>query len=38
VTDPREADIKMSRDLIRAVQLLKIQVLDHVIHDQPFFS
>src|SRR2546425_109595 len=28
---PSEADIKMTRDLIRAGQLLKIEVLDHVI-------
>ncbi len=28
---PSEADIKVTRDLIRAGQLLKIQVLDHVI-------
>lgn len=28
---PSEADIKMTRDLIRAGQLLKIDVLDHVI-------
>jgi DNA repair protein RadC len=28
---PSEADIKMTRDLIRAGQLLKIEVIDHVI-------
>ena len=28
---PSEADVKMTRDLIRAGQLLKIEVLDHVI-------
>ena len=28
---PSEADIKVTRDLIRAGQLLKIDVLDHVI-------
>src|SRR5258708_5143321 len=28
---PSEADVKVTRDLIRAVQLLKIEVLDHVI-------
>ena len=28
---PRDADIKVTRDLIRAGQLLKIEVLDHVI-------
>lgn len=30
-SDPSEADIKVTRDLIRAGQLLKIEVLDHVI-------
>ena len=29
--EPSEADIKITRDLIRAGQLLKIEVLDHVI-------
>ena len=38
--NPSEADIKVTRDLIRAGQLLKIEVLDHVIlgratHDRP---
>ena len=28
---PSEADIKVTRDLIRAGQLLQIQVLDHII-------
>src|SRR5678816_2382428 len=28
---PSEADIKVTRDLIRAGQLIKIEVLDHVI-------
>ena len=28
---PSEADIKITRDLIRAGQLLKIEVLDHII-------
>ena len=28
---PSEADIKVTRDLIRAGQLLKIEVCDHVI-------
>ena len=28
---PSEADIKVTRDLIRAGQVLKIEVLDHVI-------
>ena len=30
-TSPSEADIKVTRDLIRAGQLLKIELLDHVI-------
>jgi DNA repair protein RadC len=29
--NPSEADIKVTRDLIRAGQLLKIELLDHVI-------
>lgn len=32
---PSEADIKATRDLIRAGQLLKIEVLDHVIIGRP---
>jgi DNA repair protein RadC len=28
---PSEADIKVTRDLIRAGQLLKIEILDHII-------
>lgn len=32
---PSEADIKMTRDTMRAGQLLKIEVLDHVIVGQP---
>jgi DNA repair protein RadC len=32
---PSEADIKITRDLIRAGQLLKIEVLDHVIVGNP---
>ena len=32
---PSEADIKVTRDLIRAGQLLKIEVLDHVIMGRP---
>jgi len=32
---PSEADIKVTRDLIRAGQLLKIEVLDHVIVGKP---
>jgi DNA repair protein RadC len=33
---PSEADVKVTRDLVRAGQLLKIEVLDHVIigHDK----
>ena len=34
---PSEADIKVTRDLIRAGQLLKIEVLDHVIVGRPKF-
>ena len=32
---PSEADIKVTRDLIRAGQLMKIEVLDHVIIGNP---
>lgn len=32
---PSEADIKVTRDLIRAGQLLKIEVLDHVVIGYP---
>lgn len=32
---PSEADIKVTRDLMRAGQLLKIEVLDHVIVGNP---
>lgn len=32
---PSEADVKVTRDLIRAGQLLKIEVVDHVILGQP---
>jgi DNA repair protein RadC len=35
---PSEADIKVTRDLIRAGQLLKIEVLDHVIIGNPRHS
>ena len=35
---PSEADIKVTRDLIRAGQLLKIEVLDHVIMGNPNHS
>jgi DNA repair protein RadC len=32
---PSEADIKVTRDLIRGGQLLKIDVLDHIVMGQP---
>jgi DNA repair protein RadC len=32
---PSEADVKVTRDLVRAGQLLKIEVLDHVIIGNP---
>ena len=32
---PSEADIKVTRDLIRAGQLLKIEVLDHIVVGHP---
>ena len=32
---PSEADIKITRDLVRAGQLLKIDVLDHIIMGKP---
>jgi DNA repair protein RadC len=32
---PSEADIKVTRDLIRAGQLMKIEVLDHVVIGKP---
>lgn len=34
---PSEADIKVTRDLIRAGQILKIEVLDHIIVGKPSF-
>jgi len=34
-SSPSEADIKVTRDLIRAGQLLKIELLDHVIIGNP---
>jgi DNA repair protein RadC len=34
---PSEADIKVTRDLIRAGQLLKIEVLDHIVIGRPNF-
>ena len=35
---PSEADIKVTRDLIRAGQLLKIELLDHVVIGNGNFS
>jgi DNA repair protein RadC len=35
---PSEADIKVTRDLVRAGQLLKIEILDHVIIGQKYSS
>ncbi len=35
---PSEADIRVTRDLVRAGQLLKIQILDHVIIGESFSS
>ena len=35
---PSEADIKVTRDLIRAGQLLKIELTDHVIIGNPNYS
>jgi DNA repair protein RadC len=35
---PSEADIKITRDLIRAGQLLKIEVLDHIVNGNPNHS
>jgi DNA repair protein RadC len=35
---PSEADIKVTRDLIRAGQLLKIEVIDHVVIGRPGFQ
>jgi DNA repair protein RadC len=35
---PSEADIKVTRDLIRAGQLLKIDVVDHLVIGNPKFS
>ena len=32
---PSDADIKVTRDLIRAGQLMKLEVLDHVIMGRP---
>ena len=32
---PSQADIKVTRDLIRAGQLLKIELVDHVVLGQP---
>ena len=35
--DPSEADIRVTRDLVRAGQLLKIEVLDHIVIGNPNF-
>ena len=35
---PSEADIRVTRDLIRAGQILKIEVLDHIVMGEPKFS
>jgi DNA repair protein RadC len=35
---PSEADIKVTRDLIRAGQLIKIEVIDHVVIGNPKHS
>jgi DNA repair protein RadC len=37
-SNPSEADIKVTRDLIRAGQLLKIEVLDHIILGEGKYS
>jgi DNA repair protein RadC len=37
-SSPSEADIKMTRELVRAGQLLRIEVLDHVIIGQSSHS
>jgi len=37
-SSPSEADIRVTRDLIRAGQLLKIELLDHVIVGHPGFT
>jgi DNA repair protein RadC len=37
-SSPSQADIKVTRDLIRAGQILKIEVLDHVIMGSRNFS
>ena len=35
---PSEADIKVTRDLIRAGQLLKIEVIDHIVMGKPDYK
>jgi DNA repair protein RadC len=37
-SSPSEADIKVTRELIRAGQLLKIEVLDHIVMGKPKHS
>ena len=38
MAQPSEADIKVTRDLIRASQLLKIEILDHLVVGDGHFS
>lgn len=38
ISDPSEADIRMTRDMVRAGQLLKVEVLDHIVIGHPGFS
>ena len=35
---PSECDVKVTRDLVRAGQILKIEVLDHVVMGRPMHS
>ena len=34
-SSPSESDVKMTRDLIRAGQMLRIEVLDHIVMGHP---
>ena len=38
ISQQSEADIKITRDLIRAGQLLKIEILDHIVLGRPDYS
>ena len=38
VSSPSDADIRVTRDLLRAGQLLKIEILDHVIVGERYHS